>query len=1603
MRTKCESPASSGKKTGCFGGSAGKAVLALALVNAAWAGNVDYVNPLIGTGGSVPSDCDTMPLVEPPFAMTSWTPQTRQDKVGGDSYNYNDTNISGFMGTHQPCLWMGDYGYVTLMPEVDSIKTTPAARQLPFTHAGETTTPCYYSVSMNAGSSRTVTGEITATDHSAIMRFTYPSNVNSSIVVEATRGSVAGCVAISTNVQEIDGYNPDRMDANLTTLQLPNFKGYFVIQISKPFAGFGAYTGSTVQAGVTNLMGTNVGAYAMFSTTQNEQVLVKIGTSFISLPQARSNLNAEIPGWDFDGTKTNLQNIWNQKLGGVSLQGGTSDQVTQFYTAMYHAMHYPREFSENGQYYSAFDDQVHSGVAYTDYSGWDIFRAENSFITIFCPERVNDMVQALLNDYQEGGWMPKWPNPSYTDIMISTPADSIVAEAINKGFNGFDYDLAYQAVYQDAMTPPNNDVSNTWPDRSQGQPYSAREGLTFYKLLGYCANDKTARSASCTLEGAYDDWCVAQVAKAAGNTNDYRFFNDRSLNYRNVFHVTTGLMEARNTDGSWAGGASYGFTEGGQSMYTFAVMHDVPGLINLMGGASNFNNTLTGFTSNLPGLLSNEPGEHYPYLYDFSGTPWLAQSMVRMALTNYSNTPKGIPGNDDCGQLSSWWLFTVMGFYPVNPASGVYMIGSPLFDRVTLNLPNGNTFIIAATNNSATNVYVQSASLNGVALNVPCVTYAQIEAGGTLGFVMGPSPSTWAANWSGTPLERLNEIPGTWTGLAGNADWNAVENWTSSNAPLAGSLLFFDGDVQTATTNNLAASTQFDGIFFNSGAGAFNLHGNSIVLGIPAVSGVTGSGDITNNSTSDETISLGLTLAAGNHQFSTSAAGRLNLNGTITRNPGATVTFTPDTGAINVNGSGLANDASRGGGILGGWAGIGADWATISSGDIAAYASYTIVSPGGTIANNATNNVKITNSGTTRTATLNASGATRINTLLVNAGVNNVQTINIGAGNTLQLGPIGGIFRTDSNPNNNALAITGGSLTAGGASAGACELVINGGFDAATNGLTDINISTARIIDNPAGGALTLTKTGRGYLQLGSANSYTGGTFINEGRIQVTTNGFGTGNVIVQSGGEAFFYSGAAGVSVGAITNNFFISGIGPVNEFGNGALRLALGTLSGTITLLADSSIAGISAGPGTIAGQITDGTNVCRLLFGYLNAQQNSGPITIILGNPKNNWHGDTSLATRTGSTAADFTLQLGANEVIPNGPGFGNVILADNEVTASKTMLDLNGHNETINGLSIGAGLVGDAIVLNNAASTTGTLTLGDGDASAVFGGIVEDNGGTGGTLSLTKIGAGTQTLAGVNTYTGNTTISNGTLALSGSGSIASPELIVASGATFDVCGLLNTNVIVNGFTNIFLLASGQTLSNSSSTAIIKGSVNSGSGTLSLTYNGSMPSFTVANGTLTLSAGTVLKVNNTGSALGVGTYTLIGTNISGVVAGTVPSSYTVGGNGVLGTCLSSLAIISSNTLDLVVSTVLGSTIINPAVNGSGNPTFSGTGGSPNYIYGVESTTSLSGSPTWVEAGTTTTDGTGSWSFTDTSKTNPPTIFYRVYYPNNPSSPPQ
>lgn len=744
--------------------------------------NVAHVDPFIGTAGTSDTEYGGMiPSAAPPFAMTRWSPMTRNNYVSRLPYRLNDPKMTGFIGTHQPAIWMGDSGYVVGMPGVGTVKTAEGDRGLPYSHADETASPDKYTVNMHPVPGQTLKAELTATSRVGFLRLTYPRGAATNFVMQATRPGIVGKVHIDPARREITGYNPDRQDSKLGPFKASGFKGYFVARFDTAFKSYGTATGATQRDGRADSTDADVAGYVRFPRG-TVTVNVRIATSFISVDQARANLNRETPnGQSFDATAAKTRAAWADKLDRVHIDGATPEQLTTFYTAMHHALQYPSEMSEYGRYYSAYDDKVHRGVSYTGYSLWDTFRAQNAFLTLFAPERIDGMVTSMLQDYRQGGWLPLWKNITETNIMEGTSADSIIAEAIAKGFRGFDRKLAYQAVRKNAMTPPDQDTTLRYSDRQEGTPVEARAGLTTYKKNGWVAADRTAEAGTRTLDYAYEDWAVAQIAKSVGKTSDAAYFMNRSKNYKHQYNAATGFMQARNLDGSWADGA---WTEGDKWVYTNDVMHDVPGLIALKGGNAEFASWLDRYFAGGHNNHTNEPSHHVPYLYNYSGHPWRTQELVRhIATTNYRSAPDGLSGNEDCGQMSAWYLFSAMGFYPVNPASGQYAVGSPFFDKVTLRLPRAHRPLVITSPRAGLNPYVQALSLNGKKITKPFLSHAALVGGGKLKFTMNAAPQPWGASTTPPParsnrayLKPVTMVNGTPATGWGKPTENAVDD-----------------------------------------------------------------------------------------------------------------------------------------------------------------------------------------------------------------------------------------------------------------------------------------------------------------------------------------------------------------------------------------------------------------------------------------------------------------------------------------------------------------------------------------------------------------------------------------------------------------------------------------------------------------------------------------------------------------------------------------------------------------------------------------------------------------------------------------------------------
>lgn len=698
---------------------------------------VDFVNMLIGTTGSNKTEYGGLtPNISTPFGMTKWCAATRQNMISKTMYHYDDSLLIGYMGTHQPVIWMGDYGFLTLLPQVDNLKINVQERAVKFSHNDEIATPYYYKNSFTDSNNKKIVTQITATSRCSFFKISYPKNGEAIMFLEATRENnpnegAEGYIEIFPKKKEIHIYNKDHQEDNHLGPTLKNFKGFYVLKFDQTFTDWGTWQEDTITTGNRIKQGKHIGGYVKFKSNVSD-VQLRIGSSFISFEQAETNLQNEIPdGTSFDKIKEETKKEWNERLSKIAIKTNNSDDRALFYTMYFRTLQYPREITEYGKYYSAFDDKVHEGNSYNAFSLWDTFRAQNPWLQIVAPKRVDEMMQSLIQMFQQGGWMPKWPNLTYTNSMIGTHGDVVIADAYINGFRNYDIQTAYSSMMRNAFIPPlQND------DWKPGMPwtYEARAGLPSYLKQGYVAKEATRQSVSRTLEFALDDYCIAQVAKELGKTEDYKLFMERSKNYKNLFNPETGFFQAKNLDGSW-GSDRDAFTEGGKWTYLFCVMQDVPGLIELIGGKENFVNKLDQNFDEGHYRHDNEPGHHYAYLYDYCNMLEKTQVRIRPIIhENYKNSVDGLSGNDDAGQMSAWYLFSALGFYPVTPAANSYAIGIPYFEEINLTLPKNKKLVIKANGVSDTKNVLKVVRLNGVKLNEPFVKINELMEGGILEF-----------------------------------------------------------------------------------------------------------------------------------------------------------------------------------------------------------------------------------------------------------------------------------------------------------------------------------------------------------------------------------------------------------------------------------------------------------------------------------------------------------------------------------------------------------------------------------------------------------------------------------------------------------------------------------------------------------------------------------------------------------------------------------------------------------------------------------------------------------------------------------------------------
>jgi len=735
----------------------------------------DLPDPLVGTWSMFElSHGNTYPGMFTPFGMLGWTAQMTEGN--GWPYQYFRETLIGFLATHQPSAWMSNYGAFSLMPMTGMLQVQPAERASHFRHENEQALPYRYSVLLDA---YRVKVEMAPSRHGGVFRFTFPRTRDAYVLLDANHSG--GAVEIHADDHSITGRN------SAGARRSPNFTQYFVAVFDHPFAKSGVWEvpenaqgrpisgrAAEIAADSAAREGSHVGAYAGFATNEGETVTVRIGVSLISPEQARRNLEQDMPEADFDRIAARAKAEWERQLGRIDIEGGTEAQRRTFYTALYHAVEFPHMLQEadaGGKtiHWSPYDGKVHAGEMLADNGFWDTFRAQFPLLTLLEPKKDAEIIRAMLNAYDEGGFIPKWPNPGETNVMIGTHGDSVIADAYVKGIRDFDAAKAYAALRKDAT------------EKGTGV-FEARSGIEDYIRLGYVPYDHGVReSVACTLEYAYDDFAVAQMAKALGKEEDYKLFLARTKNYRNLYDPRVGFMRGRKSDGSWiepfdplAWGGVY--TEGNAWQWLWSVQQDIPGLMELMGGREAFLRkldelftTTTAFRVGGYGQVIhemteakmedmgqyahiNEPVHHVAYLYDYAGQPWKTQRWVREIEDRlYKPGPAGWLGDEDTGQMSSWYIFSALGFYPVNPGQPIYAIGSPMFDRATIHLENGRTFTVEAARKAAGDIYVQSATLNGQPLDRPWISHEEIVKGGVLRFCLGAQPNEkWGT--SGLPL-----------------------------------------------------------------------------------------------------------------------------------------------------------------------------------------------------------------------------------------------------------------------------------------------------------------------------------------------------------------------------------------------------------------------------------------------------------------------------------------------------------------------------------------------------------------------------------------------------------------------------------------------------------------------------------------------------------------------------------------------------------------------------------------------------------------------------------------------------------------------------------
>ena len=716
---------------------------------------VELVNPLMGTDSEFKlSNGNTYPAIAVPWGMNFWTPQTAE-MGNGWAYAYDAYKIRGIKQTHQPSPWINDYAAFSLMPVTGKLRFKEEERASWFSHKAETVKPYYYSVYL---ADHDVKAELTPTARAVVFRFTFPENDSAWVVIDGFyKGSM---VKIIREERKIIGYCRNNSGG------VPdNFHNYFVIEFDRDFDYSHTWLNNELRIDTDEAEGFHAGAIIGFKTEKDDVVHARVASSFISPEQAELNLEQEIGNRSFNTVMSEAKKVWNKELGRIKVEGNDFDQVRTFYSCLYRLLLFPRKFYEindEGEiyHYSPYNGEILPGYMFTDNGFWDTFRAVFPFFTLMYPELNSNIMNGLVNAYLESGWLPEWASPGHRNCMIGSNSASLIADSYLKGIRGYDIETLYEAMIKN--------TTGHGPVQSVG-----RYGAEYYNDLGYIPYDVGIRENTArTLEYAYADYCIWKLGEALGKPEDeIEVYKKRAGNFVNVFDKGRKLMRGRNNDGSFQTPFSpykWGdaFTEGNSWHYTWSVFHDIDSLVSLMGGEEYFVSKLDSvftvppvFDYSYYGIIiheiremqiagmgnyahGNQPIQHMIYLYNYAGAPWKTQYHVREVMDRlYNYTPDGYCGDEDNGQTSAWYVMSAMGFYPVCPGTDQYVIGSPLFDKMTIEMPGGNILDIIAEGNNKNAFYIDDIKFNGNTVNKNYFTHDALQKGGKIVFNMSDQPN----------------------------------------------------------------------------------------------------------------------------------------------------------------------------------------------------------------------------------------------------------------------------------------------------------------------------------------------------------------------------------------------------------------------------------------------------------------------------------------------------------------------------------------------------------------------------------------------------------------------------------------------------------------------------------------------------------------------------------------------------------------------------------------------------------------------------------------------------------------------------------------------